>query len=190
MDFRNIDEGHAEGEEPLVFHYNREDRIKNAPDLVKQYYSGELNRKRGLFRVLVSTKGNRFMLFALVVCFIIIGFVEFFGPSSNVDTVSGISSKLTAFSYEDTIYVSLKLEKAGKKYLEAHKDENGVEVFALVQAYDADNQLLFEDKVNGKYEGKDLFLRTSFTDYDIFSIKAQLAAGGEVKNLSCSVEKH
>ena len=60
MDFSGIKEGQASepgnesDEEKLVFHYSREERLKNAPELVQKYYSGELlTTKRGLFRALL-----------------------------------------------------------------------------------------------------------------------------------------
>lgn len=191
MDFRNIDEGHADGEEKPVFHYNREERIKNAPEIVKKYYSGEMNQKRGLFRVLVATKGNRMLLFCLAAAFIITGFMGFFGPTKNSSLVSGVPANLSAFSVEDTIYVSLKLSEPVKKARENYK--SAAKVHAVFDAYDADNQKLFTNEIDDVYEGSELFLRTTFRDYDIFNIVASVKIGGEdsdEKNLSCKVEKH
>ena len=71
MDFDKIDEGHPDykpGEEPFHFFYNREERIARAPHIVQEYYAGRGPRPvKGLFRNLVSTKGNRFMLSSIVV---------------------------------------------------------------------------------------------------------------------------
>lgn len=187
MDFGKIDEGHADGEEQLVFYYNREDRIKRSPEIVKKYYNGELNRKRGLFRVLVSTKGNRMMLFVLVVCFIITGFIGFFGPSRNTDSINGVNLELKAFSYEDKVYASFCLKAPGKKHIQEYNGQKPVKV--VFTAYDADNQSLFTASENGIYEGKEMFLRTAFTDYDIYNIGAEVWLGDVSKSLSCAVEK-
>lgn len=191
MDFRNIDEGHADGEENPVFHYNREKRIKNAPEIVKKYYSGEMSQKRGIFRVLVATKGNRMLLFCLAAAFIITGFMRFFGPTKNSALVTGVPANLSAFSVEDTIYVSLKLSEPAKKFRDQY--ESAAKVHAVFDAYDADSQKLFTNEIDDVYEGSELFLRTTFRDYDIFNIVASVKIGGEdsdEKNLSCKVEKH
>ena len=62
MDFKNIDEGHAQDEQKLHFYYNREERIARAPKNVQDYYAGKGPRPvKGLFRSLFANKGNRFM---------------------------------------------------------------------------------------------------------------------------------
>lgn len=188
MDFRNIEEGHADGEEKLVFHYNHEERIKNAPEIVKKYYSGELQKKRGLFRVLVATKGNRMLLFCLAAAVIVTGFMGFFGPSRNSALVSGVPSELSAFSMGDEIYASVKLEKPIKKFQEKYK--SSVPVNAVFNAVDADNQILLTKENDEIYKGGELFLRTSFRDYDIFKVTVDVTIGEETKTLSCQVEKH
>lgn len=191
MDFRNIDEGHADGEEKPFFHYNREERIKNAPEIVKKYYSGEMSQRRGLFRVLVATKGNRMILFCLAAAFIITGFMGFFGPTKNSALVSGVPVVLSAFSVEDTIYVSLKLSEPAKKFRKQY--ESAAIVHVVFDAYDADSQKLFTNEIDDVYEGGELFLRTTFRDYDILNVVASVKIGGEdsdEKNLSCKVEKH
>ena len=43
MDFSKIEETREENQKPednLVFHYNREERLKRAPKIVQDYYSG------------------------------------------------------------------------------------------------------------------------------------------------------
>lgn len=189
MDFRNIEEGRADGEEKPVFHYSREERIKNAPEIVRKYYSGELNQKRGIFRVLVATRANRMIFFCLAVAIIVTGFMGFFGPSKNSALVSGVPAKLTAFSVEDTVYVSLKLDEPARKSREKY-DGTAAKVLSVFDAYDADSQKLFSKEISEIYEGREMFLRTTFRDYDIFNIDADVEIGGETKRLSCQVEKH
>lgn len=188
MDFRNIDEGHADGEEKLVFHYSHDERIKNAPEIVKKYYSGELQKKRGFFRVLVATPGNRMLLFCLVAAVIVTGFIGFFGPSKNSSLVSGVPSELSAFSMGDVIYASVKLEKPIKKFQEKYKSPTPVN--AVFNVLDAGNQILLTKENDEIYNGEELFLRTSFQDYDIFKVTVDVTIGGETKTLSCQVEKH
>ena len=55
-------EGYAEGEEPLHFYYNREERIKNAPKIVQDYYAGRVNQfTRNPFKAFFANRFNRFM---------------------------------------------------------------------------------------------------------------------------------
>ena len=51
----------------LNFYYNREERLKNAPRTVKDFYNGKMKTPpRGLIKVLVATKGSRIIFLTLV----------------------------------------------------------------------------------------------------------------------------
>ena len=72
MDFSKIEETREENQKPednLVFHYNREERLKRAPKIVQDYYSGNFKPyKGGLLKSLVATRGNR-LLFCMMLVF-------------------------------------------------------------------------------------------------------------------------
>ena len=64
MDFSNMDEGHEDGKEALHYYFNHEERIKRAPKIVRDYYSGEgIQSPKGILKSLVAPKANRFGLF-------------------------------------------------------------------------------------------------------------------------------
>ena len=187
MDFSQIPEGHEDGEEPLVFHFNNAERVKNAPQIVKDYYEGKLVQKRpGLFKALVSTKSNRLIFIALMVCFALVVFNTFFGPKPNVETLKGVPMSLASFSYDGNVLVSLEFDDVEKKF--RGKYEKGIPVFAKFEAVDVDNQVVsvFEDA--GLYEEKQIFLRAKFTDFDISSVNAfvELKFDGEADGVDGS----
>jgi len=188
MDFNSINEGHEDGKEPLHFYYNREDRISHAPKLVQDYYHGNLLKKTGFFRVLVSTRGNRLMLIMMAVCFAIVIFFGFFGKKPNESSVSGVHVILSAFSFEDTVYVSVRLEEPGKKGLQIKSLPAPVSV--EVQMIDADKQIVNKTDLNGKYDGKEQYMRTTFRDYDILSVQAEISLAGKKGKFSAKVEHH
>ena len=220
MDFSNMSEGHVDGEESMVFHYNREERIKNAPQSVQDYYAGKLGAfKPGLFRALVSTKGNRFIFMTLVICFLLVIFVGIFGPKKNVDVLAGVRLDLSVFVYADfgdNVYVDLKLDPPAKKMLANYEREIPVKV--TFSAVNAEGQIAQNVTVVDKYNGKELFdarakrlseireekkrnkyaavkggdffksVKTSFADYDIVSVNAEVEINGEVKTVSSPVK--
>ena len=126
MDYTKIgagysgDDGHPDGDEPLVFRYSREERLKHAPKIVQDYYSGASAVKRGLLRSLVATKGNRFMLMSVGLC---VGVVLLASVLLRRDSASvyGVDTRLSAFSFDDAVYVSVQLGAAGSRY--AHASE-------------------------------------------------------------------
>ncbi len=200
MDFSNIPEGSDEepkknsssSAENLVFHYNREERLKNAPQNVKDYYSGKFKPyKQGIFKSLVSTKANRMIFFALLICVGAVLFNTFFGGRDNKTDANGIPLELKAFSVEEKIYVSLKAGKVSKK--NRQKISGGVPIFATFSALDSQKNALLSSQENDLYDGKELFLRTTFTDFDIIQVSAEIALNfdgtEQIFNLSTNVEK-
>ena len=86
MDFSNIDEGHIDGEPELHYFYNREERIKNAPPIVQEYYNGGLRPVRG-FKILFVNKTNRLMFFMIL---FFVGFI--FCNSSSFSLTTDVAN--------------------------------------------------------------------------------------------------
>ena len=49
--------------------------------------------------------------------------------------------------------------------------------------------MIGERKVSGKYDGKEIFLRTTFSDYDIIKVGAVCSMNGGLVSLESPVEK-
>lgn len=191
MDFSKIEETRPEkptDEEQMVFHYNREERLKHAPEIVQDYYSGKFKPyKGGIFRSLVNTKANRLLFVTIIFAFGIIYFVNYFGPQKSSGSLSGVDVNLSAFSYGNSVYASLCVKDAARKKISEFAD--GTLVSAHFTAYDKDNAVLLEKKISGKYDGKELFLRTTFSDYDIIKVTVVCSMRESYSSLETQVEK-
>ena len=110
MNFKNIDEGHQDDSENIHFLYNREERLKNAPKIVQDYYAGKVfnydTGVKGLFKSLVSTKTNRFLLISIILFLACIYLFSFLSKNQN-STACGFPVQFESFSYNERIYVSL-----------------------------------------------------------------------------------
>ncbi|MBQ7158453.1 MAG: hypothetical protein IJS09_03370 [Treponema sp.] len=186
MDFSQIDEGHTEGEDGMIFRYNRAERLSRAPKIVQDYYAGKMQLgNKGIFKSLVATRGNRFMLFSVIICAAAMMFMWYFGQSKNEDVINHVPATLSAFSFEDTVYVTLELSDPNKKYA-----QNAVyPVDVTFQFNNVDKQLAHEEIIVTKYTGKKQLLRTTFKDYDIIEVCAVLKMGDTVKTLVKTVQK-
>ncbi|MBQ9908379.1 MAG: hypothetical protein IJM48_01110 [Treponema sp.] len=191
MDFSKIEETREDNslpEENLVFHYSRAERLKRAPKIVQDYYSGNFKPyKGGLLKSLVSTRANRLLFVTIVFAFGIILFMRYFGPEKRSGNLMGVDTALSVFSYEDSVYASVKFSEAVKK----HKEDfaKGIPVYATFTSYDGEGLPLSEVKVTGKYEGKETFLRTTFSDYDTIKVTAVCGMGDGLLSLESPVEK-
>lgn len=193
MDFSKIEETRSDDEmkrpdEQLVFHYSREERVKRAPKIVQDYYSGDFKAyKGGLFKSLVNTRANRLLFVTIIFAFGILWFVNYFGPQKSTGSLGGVDVALSAFSYEDSVYASLRVSESPKK--RRAEFEAGFPVSATFYAHDKEGVVVAQEKVSGKYEGNELFLRTTFTDYDIVKISAVCSLRDSAASLECAVEQ-
>jgi len=196
--YDNIQEGRpADGEESadgLVFRYNREERIKNAPKIVQDYYAGKLNPTKGLFKALVATKFNRFMLFTVALCFAVVLIVNAFGNRPSLATAAGFEFELSSFCYDDNIYAQVKVHPLKKSLADKNfpidkfiKDQEKVSV--VFSFYDADGQVLDKIQKSEEIEKKAFFIRTNSPDYDIIKVTANVELLGQRIDLTSKVTR-
>lgn len=187
----------AEGEDSsdgMVFRYNREERIKRAPKIVQDYYAGKMNPTRGLFRVLVATKFNRFMLFTVALCFAVVLIVNTFSARPNLATAAGFEFELSAFCYDESVYAQVKVHPLKKSLNDKNfpidqyiKDEEAVS--AIFSFVDADGQTLDKIQKSAKIEKNAFFLRTNSSDYDIIKVEASAEILGQKVDLTSKVAR-
>lgn len=170
-------------EEP-VYYFSHEDRIKDASPTVKAHYDGtEPQPPRGIFKCLVATRASRCALYALLLSLaLFIGFY-FFGSKGNEAVLGGVKYTLSAFSFEDKVYVSVKVANSS----DADKDNK-----INVQILTVDNENQVTNKVNfTEKDEKDFYFRTVFVNHDIIKVTAEItdAETSEQISLSCKVEE-
>ncbi len=187
MDLDNFTEGYEDGEEPLTFHYSREHRLKTAPKLVQDYYNGTFTvQKKGFFRVLVATRANRLLLLSIGICLAVLMINVFWGRKNNQGSIYDCEAVVSAFSFEDTVYASVNIKKAGKKY--PFKGE--VPVSVSFNFLDADNQSVANESLQVKYDGNESFIRTTARDYDILKLNVNIEICDESIQLMTLVQKN
>ena len=174
-------------EAELNFHYNREDRLKDAPTVVKKYYAGELpTAPKGLFKALVHTKSSRFTFMALILVLALVVALIFFGPKANQNYLGNTEFSLSAFYFEEKIYVSIKTQTKN------NQTEIQIPLELSISALDKENQIANQEKIETVITENEEFIRTIFTDYDIISISVEVlnTESKEKISLSCSVTKN
>lgn len=181
-------------DENLVFRYNREERIKNAPKIVQDYYAGKMNPTKGLFKVLVATKFNRFMLFTVGLCFAVVLFVNTFGNRPNIATAAGFEFEMSSFCYDENIYSQIKVHPLKKSLADKNfaidqyiKDQE--KVFASFSFIDVDGQTLDKIQKSAEIEKNAFFIRTNSPDYDIIKVEAVVELLGQKVDLTSKVTR-
>lgn len=181
-DVKEISDPEKESKE-YHFFYNREERLKNAPQIVRDYYNGKMKPLRG-FQALYKNKANLFVLLALVFFVGVAWIYTGFNRSRNYAKINEIDCELSAFSYNDEIYVSASFKRNVKS-----KKRGEDEIRVHFTAVNADMQPADSAEDFATFKGEPFFLRTKFTDYDIIRVDALVSVSGEEKELSALVKR-
>lgn len=180
-------DGYAEGEEPLVFYYNRTRRLENAPKNVQDYYKNGLNRPKGLFGFLFFRRGNKALFAAMLIAFLTVIFMSIFGPKKNETTLDGVDFKLSSISIDDEVHVRLDMKKASSK---TNLDEiSKKDFFMEFRGLDVDGTAIGYYKTATNLQKESIFLRTVFYDYDIIKVECNIYGDSGEALLYTAVEK-
>ncbi|MDR2897955.1 MAG: hypothetical protein LBU99_04000, partial [Spirochaetaceae bacterium] len=141
-------------EQELVFRYNRDHRLKNAPESVQKHYSGEAQGpQKGLIRIFFSNRGTKLLFISIIILTAVVFSVYLLHPGYQV---GGVPVSAEAFLFDGTVYVTVELaESKGQR-------EGITPVSITVHALDGEKNALFSEDFSGSYEGKRLTFRTSF----------------------------
>lgn len=184
--FEDVDEiKPAEGNPELHFYYNREERLAHAPRKVQMYYENPASMQpvRGI--KIFFTKQNRFILFALVFFVAFAWIYSTINRSRNQVLIQGIVYDLSAFSYEDEVYISIKAHFKSVK-----EGDCPTPFTANIFAVNSDNQIQEKIILEGLADpAAEQSVRTKVRDFDIKRIDVLLESQGESKELSAFVSR-
>lgn len=172
MDFSKVTEGKSDEGLGSQYHYNHSERLEHAPKIVREYYEGRGPRPtKGLFRVLVGNRGNRFMLASIGLLAAFIWIYSFFinraGVSINIEGRStAVTSK--AFSYDEKVFTNITI--ASHKALLTTPQNLVITYYAI----DGDGAECLKDTQEAIYNGEELAIKKVFTDFDIRRINCHL----------------
>lgn len=178
-----MDRETSDNPQEFQFHYSREERLKHAPKNVQNFYKGKFGfSEGGLIRVLLSNKSSKLLFLTIVVVAALGIGISIVDSTDNVNKKNGVKYSLNAFSFDDTVYVSLKIDEV-KGY--ASKDDISITFMAL----DSTGTVVHQTFQQGIYDGNESFFRTTFSDYDIIQVEALLKNGSVSIPLSSYVER-
>lgn len=188
-------EGYSEEEKEnaFQFHYDRNERISNAPKIVQDYYAGKMQMQRGLFRILVATKFNRIMLFTVALFSVVVLGLNFLrNPALGV--CAGFECELSAFAYGDDILAQIKIHPLQKSLrdknfrIEEYIEKN-LEAAAIFEFLDADGEVELRSQKNAAIKKNEFFLRTSVPNYDIIEVNTLVEILGERLELKTNIRR-
>ena len=183
MDFTNIEESKPDGEQPLKFYYNREERLEKAPQVVQDYYSGKFKSNKGI-KSMFANKSNRFMLGTVAILTAFVWLYQGVFAKKNSAVINDIKYELQAFSFQDEVYTTIKITSVKNNEL-----TDPLNIDADVFAINADNQIINKEHLSMVYSNGEQYLHAKTTDFDVKRIDVLLSVAEETRELSAAVKK-
>lgn len=185
--FEHVDEGYVDGEKPVTYYYNRDERLARAPENVRKYYRGEMAPVKG-FKALVNGP-NKYILFALVFFVGVTWVYSGFNKSRNYMKIEGLDCEVVSYSFEDQVYssVSVKWNPKTEKKAKGNRDVKA-EIFLI----DGDKQVVNKEVQSLTYTESDnetKYMRVRNTDFDIMRCDVIITVNGIEKEISTAVKR-
>jgi hypothetical protein len=103
----NLSKQTTSGEE-LKFYYNRERRLKKAPQAVRDLYAETKPRRFSLLRPLIGSKPRAMLFFSILILCAAILALSIFGYFDSTYILGGNRLSIKASRYEGTLIITLK----------------------------------------------------------------------------------
>jgi hypothetical protein len=173
----------GEGDERVVFRYNRERRLERASEDVRKMYEEGYAPKKGILRGLTSNPGSRSVFFSILILCVAIVFLTLFGNRGDSASFDGASSTIKAFPYDGSTYVTFELSARDRPLGEP------VPVTVALDCLDADGQSVSSGELDGVYSGKRLVLRTILPGDGAAIVRASVSFGSLKADMRAQVDR-
>ena len=158
------------GNQPLVFHYNRDHRLARASEAVRRTYTEGYTPNKGFLKGLTANAGLRSVLAVILILCAAIALVSVFGAPADSGNFHGLPVRLRAFSFGDRLMISLSFAET------ASPPENfPAMLFAGTDVLDENGNPLASGSLSGFYAGSELVLRQSVPDPGGASVSAAVS---------------
>ncbi len=175
--------GNVNSGDKLVFHYDRDRRLQNAPEPVRRMHEEGYTPNRGFIRGLTANAGLKSIFVTIIILSITAVALTLFGGQAGRVSVSGLEVRVRAFLYGDAVYVSVQLPENAKYSGQA------MPVSAVLQGVVRNGTVVSERELAGVYTGSELLLRGILPDHQTERVMATVNIADSSGNTVVSVDR-
>lgn len=169
--------------ENIVFHYDRERRVQNGPEIVRKMYAGETDApKKGLIKIFFSTRGSKIIFFTMILMILVIFSTVFISPDPASITMGSLNARIAAFAYDEHIYITITCTE--KEVL-----IDPITLDMSIEGLNGEKKVVEQKKITEIYTGNEKMYRVIIADYDIIQVQVIITASGMTKTIICAVQK-
>jgi len=184
------EDGVSEAKEKIVYHYDRERRLANAPESVRNAYKKGYTPNKGFIRGLTANAGLKSVFITIIILSVAVVALTLFRDSPGSASAGGYDFKLKAFLYEESVYVTLRCAPAANAKKTAPSASAGsVPVTAVITALDRAGNVLETRELTDVLRGPELQLRAKLPDFEVSSVKAEVKIENTGVTITSSVDR-
>jgi len=176
----NRDSRH-EGE--VYLRYDREERLKRAPEAVRQMYAPDYIKRMSLFKSLTATRSSRSLLFAIIAVFALTFASFLLKTDRQAGKIHGIPVKLEWLSQQDRLYVNVSFSAIPQN------DTDTLPAAVRINALNRETERQETKTVEVIYIGSALSVPAHFSAHTFTQLEAVILAGGKTLTLRCSLKE-
>ena len=163
--------------------YSRSERLKRAPESVRQMYEPDYIKKISLLKSLTATRSSRSVLFAIIAVFAL-PFLSFrLNTGRQSGKIHGVPVKLEYLTQQDYLYVNISFGAT-----EQH-DDYALPLIVRITASNRDTEQKETKTVEVIYIGSALSVPTQFPAHTYKQLEAVVLTDGKAISLRSSVKK-
>ncbi|UTC67367.1 MULTISPECIES: hypothetical protein [unclassified Treponema] len=156
--------------------YNREDRIKNASEKVKQLHDPDFVRRRSFIKSVTENRGLRSVFFVIVVLAAINIVLFVTRTDKNKGKIYGVKTELKSFIYQNRILVNLRLSENLNFFKNSgdSQEKDGALVRVNFIFLDDAGSRLSSSLQTGIYTGSELIFSSQTESSDTKKVQAEI----------------
>lgn len=163
--------------------YARSERLKRAPESVRQMYEPDYIKRISLLKSLTATRSSRSVLFAIIAVFALTFMSFLLKTDRQSGKIQGVPVKLEYLTQQEYLYVNISFEATEQS------DDYVLPLTVRITATNRDTEEKESKTVEVIYIGSALSVPVQFPAHTYKQLEAVVLADGKAVSLRSSVKK-
>ena len=163
--------------------YDRNERLKRAPESVRQMYEPDYIKRIGLLKSLIAARSSRSVLFAIVAVFALTSMSFLFKTDRQSGKIQGVPVKLEYLTQQEYLYVNISFGVTERS------DDYALPLTIRITAVNRDTEQKETKTVDVIYIGSALSVPVQFPAHTYKQLEAVILTDGKALSLQSSVKK-
>lgn len=167
----------------IYLRYDRNERLKRAPESVRRMYEPDYIKRLGIIKGLMSTRTTRSLLFSIIAVFALTFLSFLLKPDRQTGKINGIPVKLEWLSQKDLLYVNIVFDATAQSEIDT------LPVTVSVNALNSETKQQENKIVDAIYLGNTLSIPIQFSAQTFTQLEAIIRIDKKTLTLHSTLKK-